>query len=71
MMSTIIRTLLEHMLLRTKFSNKVLIIVNILPITDWKDRTKLNAECIFLQKHVLWHSDGALRIIPCYGDVGN
>ena len=22
-------------------------------------------------KHVLWHSDAAIWIIPCYGDVGN
>ncbi|KAG4380168.1 hypothetical protein AAZX31_16G108300 [Glycine max] len=70
-MSTIIRTLLEHILMRTMYSNKFLIIVNILTTPDWKDSTKLNAKCIFLQKHFLCHSDGAIRIIPCYGDVGH
>ncbi|KAH1152061.1 hypothetical protein GLYMA_16G197400v4 [Glycine max] len=73
-MLTIIRTLLEHMVLRSMFSmcsNKVLIIVDIFNCTLVGKALNQIHNTTFCKKLVLWHSNGVARIILCCGDVGN
>ncbi|KAG4946692.1 hypothetical protein JHK82_042791 [Glycine max] len=70
-MLTIIRTLLENLVLRSMCSNNVLIIVDIINCTLVGKTLNQIHNTTFCKKLVLWHSNGVARIILGCGDVGN
>ncbi|RZB60710.1 hypothetical protein D0Y65_043463 [Glycine soja] len=70
-MLTIIRNLLEYMVLISMCSNKVLIIVDIFNCTLVRKTLNQTHNTTFCKKLVLWHSNGVARIILCCGDVAN
>ncbi|RZB65239.1 hypothetical protein D0Y65_041331 [Glycine soja] len=68
-MLTIIRTLLENLVLRSMCSNNVLIIVDIINCTLVGKTLNQIHNTTFCKKLVLWHSNGVARIILGCGDV--